>query len=258
MLQYLNRTIDMVLTLSTTGTTVIKWWVDAAYAVHKNMRSHTGGCMMMGRGMVKSKSTKQKLNTKSSTEAELVRASDLSPFIIWSKYFLQEQGWDIRQNILYQDNQSAMRMEQNGILSSSQRTRHINIRYFFIKDRVDKGELEVLYCPTDRMIADFFTKPLQGKKFCDFRDLIMGITTDDYDPQERVGKCEFKINSYNKDNKENQGVSNDLNTMRHDLNKHDTNKNIKYEDSNIAKTVKFARNQIQNKRNKNEDLIEKQ
>ena len=254
MLQYLKNTIDLVLTLSASHTTIIKWWVDAAYAVHKNMRSHTGGCMTLGRGMIKSKSTKQKLNTKSSTEAELVGASDLSPFIIWSRYFLQEQGWDIKSNILYQDNQSAMKMEQNGMLSSSQRTRHINIRYFFIKDRVDKGELDVLYCPTERMIADFFTKPLQGKKFCEFRDLIMGITTDDYDPQERVGNSESKINSCDK---ENYDVSNNLNIMRNDLNKQDRHENDKYEDSNTEKTVRFSRNQIQNDRNKATGLVAK-
>ena len=155
MLRYLNTTLDMVLTLSALATTIIKWWVDASYAVHKNMRSHTGGCMTLGQGMIKLKSVKQKLNTKSSTEAELVGASDLSLFIIWTKYFLEEQGWNINQNTLFQDNQSAMQLEQNGMLSNSQRTRHINIRYFFIKDRIDKGEMQVLYCPTERMVADF-------------------------------------------------------------------------------------------------------
>ena len=78
MLQYLNSTINMVLTLSGDGMTVIKWWVGASFSVHNNMRSHTGGYLSFGRGMVKCKSTKQKLNTKSSTEAGLIGLSDMS------------------------------------------------------------------------------------------------------------------------------------------------------------------------------------
>ena len=64
-------------------------------------------------------------------------------------------------------------MEKNGTKSSSKRTRHMNVRYFFITDRVKKGDLEIKYCPTDEMIADFLTKPLQGNKFINFRQAIL-------------------------------------------------------------------------------------
>ena len=74
------------------------------------------------------------------------------------------QGYPPDKNILYQDNQSAMLLEKNGKRSSSQRTRAINIRYFFITDQVEKGNLTIKYCPTNKMVADYFTKPLQGKK----------------------------------------------------------------------------------------------
>ena len=50
-------------------------------------------------------------------------------------------------------------------------------KVFFVKDRVDKGEIKVEYCPTNIMLADFFTKPLQGRLFKDFRDVIMGYRT---------------------------------------------------------------------------------
>ncbi len=56
----------------------------------------------------------------------------------------------------------------------------MNIRYFFIKDRIDANEVRVEYCNTDEMISDFFTKPLQGAKFLKFRDMILGITTINY------------------------------------------------------------------------------
>ena len=67
--------------------------------------------------------------------------------------------------MVYQDNQSAMLLENNGRGSSSKRTRHINIRYFFVTDRIKEGEMRVEYCPTGDMVADYFTKPLQGSLF---------------------------------------------------------------------------------------------
>jgi hypothetical protein len=59
--------------------------------------------------------------------------------------------------------------------SSSKRTRHMNIRYFFVKDRVASKELSIEHCPTEDMVADYFTKPLQGKLFYKLRDLVMNI-----------------------------------------------------------------------------------
>ena len=106
---------------------------------------------------------------------------------MWTKFFLEEQGYEVEMSRLYQDNQSAMLLEINGKASSSKRTRHVNIRYFFIKDLVSRGELKVEYCPTDSMVADFFTKPLHGKKFLEFRDIIMGTIGPDLTNQERVG-----------------------------------------------------------------------
>ena len=187
LLQYVHGTMDLVLKLSGDGMSIIKWWIDASYGVHDNMRSHTGTTMSLGRGSVYSRSTKQKLNTKSSTEAELVGASDGASQILWTSYFLQDQGADCKESRLHQDNQSAELLEKNGRMSSSQRTRHINIRYFFLKDRIDKNEISVVHCPTEYMIADFFTKPLQGAKFIEFRDIIMGQKLNEYPTQERVG-----------------------------------------------------------------------
>ena len=93
--------------------------------------------------------------------------------ILWTNYFLHAQGYDCSNTVLYQDNQSTILLEKNGKLSSSRRTKHLSIRYFFITDRINKGDLQVEYCPPTDMIADFFTKPLQGKLFLKFRSMIM-------------------------------------------------------------------------------------
>ena len=76
---------------------------------------------------------------------------------------------------MMQDNKSTILLEENGKASSGKRTRHINIRYYFITDCVEKGLLTIKYCPTDDMWADFLTKPLQGKKFISFRALLMNL-----------------------------------------------------------------------------------
>ena len=120
-------------------------------------------------------STKQKLNTRSSTETELVGADDFMPAICWTRYFMEAQGYQVDDNVLFQDNKSAILLEKNGKASSSKRTKHINIRYFFITDRVSKGDVSLVWCPTGDMIGDFMTKPLQGALFRKFQDQIMGV-----------------------------------------------------------------------------------
>ena len=88
--------------------------MDAYFAVHPDYKSHTGAVMSMGEGAIVSLSRKQRLNTKSSTTAELVGADDASTLILWTKLFLEEQSYDIEMNILYQDNKSAILLESNG------------------------------------------------------------------------------------------------------------------------------------------------
>jgi hypothetical protein len=85
------------------------------------------------------------------------------------------QGYAVLDNFLLQDNKSAILLERNGKASSSKRTKHIAIRYFFVTDRVANGDLTIAWCPTKDMIGDYMTKPLQGGSFRKFRDLIMGV-----------------------------------------------------------------------------------
>ena len=174
-MRYLRSTAEMPLMLQADNMHVMKWWVDASFAVHPDMKSHTGGAMSLGRGAVYGTSTRQKINTTSSTEAETVGIHEVLPQILWTRYFLEAQGYGVEESVVYQDNQSAILLAKNGRGSSSKRTRHINIRYFFVADRIASKEVKVEYCPTGEMIADYFTKPLQGTLFRKFRDFIMNI-----------------------------------------------------------------------------------
>jgi hypothetical protein len=112
---------------------------------------------------------------KSSTEAELIGQVDIMSRGLGMRYTLLEMGYNIGMLILFQDNKSTIHMLTNEKGASS-RTRHIHIRYFFVRDRVRAGEVEVRYMPTENMIADFFTKPLVGKRFQQLRDYILGET----------------------------------------------------------------------------------
>ena len=118
-------------------------------------------------------SKKQKVNAKSTTESELIGVDDAMPKMIWADLFIRAQGYTPRSTILHQDNTSSIALEVNGRRSAGQRTRHINIRYFFIKDQVDQGWVRIRYCPTEEMVADHYTKPLQGMIFRKMRALIM-------------------------------------------------------------------------------------
>jgi hypothetical protein len=115
--------------------------VVASFAVHPNMCSHTGGGLTMGKKNPLVSSTKHNLNTRSSTESELVGVDDMVPIIVWSCYFLMAQGYGVTQNLLLQDNKSSMLLEKK--TSSSKHTQHINIQYFFITYRLSMKEVEI-------------------------------------------------------------------------------------------------------------------
>jgi hypothetical protein len=113
-LEYVKGTMDLEYTAGADDLGKLRTWVDASYAVHPDMRSHTGGAMYLGRGGILCKSTKQKLNTRSSTETEFVGASDYLPNTLWVKMFLEAQGYSIDKNIFEQDNESVIKLEKNG------------------------------------------------------------------------------------------------------------------------------------------------
>ena len=174
-LQYLRDSKHLSLTLEAEDMTVIQWWVDASFATHPNCRSHTGATLSFGKGSVYSMSSKQKLNTRSSTEAELVGINDVLSMILSTRLFLEAQGYLVTDNVLHQDNESTIKLAKNGRRSSSKQTRHIEVRYYFITDHIERDRVQVSYCPTGDMLADYFSKPLQGSLFRKFRNLILNI-----------------------------------------------------------------------------------
>jgi hypothetical protein len=171
-MEYLRGNHDQPLVLGADNNGLLMWYVDTSFAMHPNMRGHTGGGLTMGRGFPILVLTKQKLNMRSSTESELVGVNDMMLSIFRTCYFLS-QGYGIIKNLLLQDNKSSILLEQNGMALSGKRTSHVNIQYFFITDQVNMKVISIDWCPTKKMVADFMTKPLEGNQFRELRDYIM-------------------------------------------------------------------------------------
>jgi hypothetical protein len=171
---YLNATRDLKLRLGAEGEFVLNSFVDSSFGVHSDGKGTTGAVSTLGTGSYDSASTKQTIVTKSSSEAELVGMSDrLSP-VLGNKNFLEAQGQNVGPVNIHQDNRSTILMAKKG-KPTTKRTRHISIRYFFIKDRIDLKEVNLVNTGTKDMLADYFTKPLQGSLFMKLRDKIMGV-----------------------------------------------------------------------------------
>ena len=94
---------------------------------------------------------------------------------IYSAYFLAGQGYKIPPIVVNQDNQSTIKLTFNG-KSNFELTRCIQIGYYWVKDLIERGFISVVYCPTEDMITDFFTKPLQGSLFDHMKEKVAGIS----------------------------------------------------------------------------------
>ena len=154
-----------------------QWCVDASFAVHPDFRSHGRlvGKFKGGKGLIQCGLDKQKLNKDGSTTAELVGTHQHPLKILFAPLFLSEQGCDVDVNEVMQDNKSAIPLEKNGKKSSRKRTRALNARHFLIMDQCQKGNLKIMHCPTDKMIADFMTKGFSREKFAKFHKEVMGM-----------------------------------------------------------------------------------
>ena len=137
------------------------------------MKSHTGYAMYIVWGLIHSRLSKQKLNMKICTEAEIFRLSDYVPFNIFISLFMEGQGCPLKSYVPYQDNRIAIFMERNGRSSCNGNSCNVFIGYFFVKDKQDKDQFSIDYCPTWKILDGYFTKPLKGILFNVFRKMIV-------------------------------------------------------------------------------------
>jgi len=102
-------------------------------------------------------------------ESEIIGLYDKIGDVLWTRQFLEAQGYKINTNLS---------LAKNGYVSSSKQTKHIQAKYFFVHHFHKTGELDLQYCPIEQMWADVLTKPLQGAKFCLMRAFLMNCPLD--------------------------------------------------------------------------------
>jgi hypothetical protein len=174
-LMYLRNTREQGLTFSGTGGVKLSMTVDASYAEHPDRKSHYGITLHVGdnSGSVQTISKKTKMTVLSSTEAEYIGMCEGAKVISWSRQFLGELGFTQKDpSIIYEDNKSAIHMVEKG--NDKGRTKHIDVRYHYIREMVENGEIRVEYLRTEDMIADMLTKPLAKRQFQKLCQRLMG------------------------------------------------------------------------------------
>ena len=138
------------------------------------MKSVTDVVIMIGEAKIFVKSSKQRIVTRSSTEAELVGLYDALSQVIWTREYLIHQGFNLGPARVYHDNKSTICLAEKE-RSTNERTRHVKIRFFFIHDYIENNEIIIEYLPTGKMVADILTKPLHGALFEKFRGALAGL-----------------------------------------------------------------------------------
>jgi hypothetical protein len=142
---------------------------DADWAGCKiDRKSTTGTCQFLGRSLVSWASKKQNSLALSTAEAEYIAAGHCCAQLLWMRQTLRDYGYKLSKVPLLCDNESAIRMADNPVEHSH--TKHINVRYHFLRDHQQKGDIEITYVNTQNQLADIFTKPLDEKTFSKFRN----------------------------------------------------------------------------------------
>ena len=139
-------------------------------------RSTTGYVFMVGTGPVSWRSKLQHTVALNTAEAEYLAAGDAAQEVMWLRAVLDELN--LRQDeptVIFEDNQGCIAMTIKP--GQHQRTKHIDIRHHFIKELVEKKEIVLKYLPTERMVADIFTKALSKIRYTALRDALLNTTS---------------------------------------------------------------------------------
>ena len=159
--------------------------MNASYGVHWDSKGHIGAIMSMEKGAIVNICRTYNLNVGRSTESELASITDVLGMMMWSKYFMEAQGYTTENNTLYQDSTSTIILAKNGRMLAGKASRHIKYRFFLITDKVAQEDLTIKHRGTKLMWADGNTKSLQGDRFRRFRSVRMCTSPDYGDDEEQ-------------------------------------------------------------------------
>ncbi|KAJ9561348.1 hypothetical protein OSB04_006508 [Centaurea solstitialis] len=162
--RYLKGTPNMGLWYSKDSGFDLTAYSDSDFAGCKiDRKSTTGGCHLLGGKLVSWTSKKQNSLSTSTAEAEYVAAGICCAQVLWLRNQLQDYDIQLSKIPIFCDNTSAIAIANNPVLHS--KTKHIEVRYHFIRDHVMNGDIELHFVPTEYQLADLFTKPLDVTRF---------------------------------------------------------------------------------------------
>jgi hypothetical protein len=175
-LKYLNATQELGITMQPESLNLYAS-IDASYGTHSDGKGHSGVVITLGKNgaPIHVSSRKQKLVSRSSTESELIGLDGGVSTVIWLRTLMESLGCKQPTTIVYQDNTSAMTMSNQGRGGKTSNSKHINIRYNFIKQHIDNRDIILEYQSTKDIIADMFTKPISGNLYSNLRDKLLGV-----------------------------------------------------------------------------------
>ena len=172
-LRYLKCTVDTALTYSRSPSVSLVGYSDADWAGDLDTRRSTSGTLfLMSDGAVSWTSKAQPVVALSSTEAEYIALSMATQEAAWMQKMLNDLQACVSPLKIMEDNQGAIAIAKNPIAHA--RTKHIDIRFHYVREAIEEGIIEIEYCPTDVMIADLLTKPLSKEHFERLRQM-MGL-----------------------------------------------------------------------------------
>jgi hypothetical protein len=173
-LRYINGTKDLKTRFKPESLQLFAY-IDASFGLHEDTKGQTGIIITLGKTgpPVFCKSKKQKLVSRSSTEAELIALNEGLPEVIWAKQFMENMGISQKMITVFEDNTSTIILanKQNGATLS--KTKHIQIRFYYVRELIEQREINIVYLSTKEMLADLLTKPMTGWLFKTLRDQIL-------------------------------------------------------------------------------------
>jgi hypothetical protein len=143
---------------------ILKAWCDASYATNFECKSTSGSIVNLGSGLLSWSSTRQPVVAKSSAEAEYIALDPCVGEVVWLRQLLDDLGFHQEQpTSIYEDNTACIHLANNPQISK--RTKHIDVRFHWIREKVNKNEITLKYCPTKSQLADMMTKIILGPHF---------------------------------------------------------------------------------------------
>jgi hypothetical protein len=188
-LYYLRGTSNYSICYSKNNKEEIQGYVDASWANCEDYTSIYGYSFLFGNSIVSWCSKKQKIVALSSTEAEYMTITHGSQEALWFLELLNELGINQETVILHEDNEASIKMSNNP--QEYKRTRHIQVRYHFIRDQIQDGKIKLKHCSTTDQLADMFTKGISSVKL---QDLLPRIGMSSVSQHGRELKCADKRN----------------------------------------------------------------